>query len=542
MRARRLLALCTAALLGSVALAVPATAVPDPGTTRIAGTDRYDTAIRISQATYEAADAAYIANGEGFADALAAGPLAAGDGAPLLLVPRSGPVPAGVVAELRRLGVRQLYVMGGEAAISAQVETELRAIAPDVLRLEGTDRYNTAGLAAYVATERGRPVFLATGTDFPDALAAGAVAGRLGGSVMLTAPSSLPAITAQYLQLIEPSSVIVVGGGSVVAEPVLEQVRAAVPGVEVSRLAGADRYATAAAVSRLGTPGGADLVYLATGLNFPDALAGAAVAGPSGAALVLTDPRCVPAATLAEVQRLGAPQVVALGGPAVVSDAAQQLTPCAAAPPVVQPPAAAALSIALDPPSIVRGQSSTVFVAGVPGERVSLYAFTVPSSTFSVIRTGTVGASGLVSWPISPSDYTRLYAAPDAGPASRASEQVVLAVTAPGTACSATAPLVSYDDSAQCLYAAFVFGDSATAHNYAEPDVVDLLFSWRDAYGASPAWEYFGCGPAMVEYVSSGISCGYYEHPVPGDGMVHGVAIEFNMAPGFWVESIDTFG
>lgn len=67
---------------------------------------------------------------------------------------------------------------------------------------------------------------------------------------------------------------------------------------------------------------------MATGANFPDALAGAAISGPTNRPLLLTRQDCAPAATLAEIRRLATTAVTALGGAAAISDRAANLTPC----------------------------------------------------------------------------------------------------------------------------------------------------------------------------------------------------------------------
>lgn len=106
-------------------------------------------------------------------------------------------------------------------------------------------------------------------------------------------------------------------------------------------------------------------------------------------------------------------------GCVVVSGSARAVTPPATAP---------RLSIALSSKDIRAGQTSRVWVAGVPGERVVLHAFTSPSSTYRVVRTGTVNAAGLVSWPVRPGSHTRLYASPESHPDERASAWTVLSV------------------------------------------------------------------------------------------------------------------
>jgi len=91
--------------------------------------------------------------------------------------------------------------------------------------------------------------------------------------------------------------------------------------VVVTRLAGADRYATAAAVSASTFAAGAPVAYVATGLDFPDALAGAVAAGRAGGPLLLVRPAAVPPATAAELKRLKPTRIVVLGGSGVVTEA-----------------------------------------------------------------------------------------------------------------------------------------------------------------------------------------------------------------------------
>jgi hypothetical protein len=93
------------------------------------------------------------------------------------------------------------------------------------------------------------------------------------------------------------------------------------PACRVDRIAGPDRYATAAAISASHHLPGVPVAYVATGLNFPDALAGAAAAGKVGAPLLLVTRDSLPAATAAELARLRPGRIIVLGATGVVSDA-----------------------------------------------------------------------------------------------------------------------------------------------------------------------------------------------------------------------------
>jgi spore coat protein A len=100
----------------------------DGAVVRLGGQDRYETSVRVSERTFaEGADVAYIATGTAFPDALAAAPAAAVDGAPLLLTDPEV-VPDGVLAELRRLAVSRIVVLGGPGAVSVDAEDQLGAL------------------------------------------------------------------------------------------------------------------------------------------------------------------------------------------------------------------------------------------------------------------------------------------------------------------------------------------------------------------------------------------------------------------------------
>lgn len=106
----------------------------------------------------------------------------------------------------------------------------------------------------------------------------------------------------------------------------------------VRRLSGTSRFATAAAVADDVFSDGAPAVFLATGANFPDALAGGPPAGLAGGPLLLVNADCAPTETIDAVDRLAPDRLVVLGGPPVVSDAAASLQPCGGGSSGVPPP------------------------------------------------------------------------------------------------------------------------------------------------------------------------------------------------------------
>src|SRR5687767_1692927 len=192
---------------------------------------------------------------------------------------------------------------------------------PEMLRLSGADRFATAAAVSAASFSPGVPVaYVATGSNFPDALAAGAAAAERGGPVLLVTGSAIPASTAAELQRLQPGTIKLIGGAGVVSDGVLNALRGYATSGVAERVAGANRYATAAAVSANTFGPGVDTVYVATGRNFPDALAGVAAAGLSGAPILLASPTGVPAETAAELTRLQPGRVVVLGGTGVIPD------------------------------------------------------------------------------------------------------------------------------------------------------------------------------------------------------------------------------
>jgi putative cell wall-binding protein len=112
---------------------------------------------------------------------------------------------------------------------------------------------------------------------------------------------------------------VIVGGTAVVGSAVESQLAGYTSG-GVTRLAGNNRYATAAAISRSKFSPGVPVVHISTGLNFPDALAGSPAAALNGGPILLVEPNAIPGATAAELTRLKPHSIVILGGSAVVSD------------------------------------------------------------------------------------------------------------------------------------------------------------------------------------------------------------------------------
>lgn len=191
-----------------------------------------------------------------------------------------------------------------------------------VERWSGADRYATAATIASQTFPAGVPVaYVATGSNYPDALSGGAAAGRNGGPVLLVKENGIPAATQAELARLSPFRIVVLGGTAAVSAGVAAALDAYDAGGGVSRLFGADRYATAAAVSRATFSVGVPVAYVATGADYPDALAAVPAATVGGGPILLVKRDSVPAATDAELARLRPGRIVVLGGNSAISAA-----------------------------------------------------------------------------------------------------------------------------------------------------------------------------------------------------------------------------
>ncbi|WP_370324490.1 cell wall-binding repeat-containing protein [Euzebya sp.] len=301
-------------------------ATAPPAVDRLAGVDRYETAVTIARDGHpDGAAVVVLARGDAFADGLAGAPVAASLDAPLLLTGRDA-MPAVTVAELARLAPERVVVLGGQSAVADAALAGL----PDgveVTRVAGPDRHATAAAAARAIGLRDGTAVIASGETFADVLTASTLAARTGAPILLTGRDELPAPTAAALADLGVTRAVVVGGPAAVSDGVLEELTAG--GFAPERVAGPTRYGTAAAVAAQLVADGASsaTTWIATGADWPDALAAGAAVAAAGDVLLLTDPEA-PAARSPEVVAAlaegGSPvaRLRVLGGTAAVAETA----------------------------------------------------------------------------------------------------------------------------------------------------------------------------------------------------------------------------
>lgn len=305
--------------------------VGDPTVTRVAGSDRFEVATRVAQLTNPSpvhSNILLIASGENYPDALSAAPAARTFGAALLLV-RKTSIPDVVEREIERLHPAEITVIGGPATVSEVVLTELAGLVQagvPVNRITGADRYAVSRAVATQLMKTSAHAYVATGANFPDALAAGAIAaGRKEPVVLVDGGSAAVDAETQATFLgLSTSGITLVGG----ERSISAEAEATLRGIAtVDRVGGADRYEVAAALARASISS-STTAFIATGLTFPDALVGGVYAGKSSSPLYIAPGTCVPTSVLADLARIGANEITLLGGMNSLSDAVMRLEHC----------------------------------------------------------------------------------------------------------------------------------------------------------------------------------------------------------------------
>ena len=314
--------------LSPTAATVDINFVSTPTTVRYAGTNRYTTAVEVSKQGFPdtSPPVVYLALGSDYPDALSAAPAAAVQGGPLLLTPRDS-LPVQVAAELRRLDPGKVVIVGGTGAVSNTVFSQVKAIVPDTIRLAGTNRFDTARKVVDYAFPSATTAYIATGLNYPDALSASGAGGALGAPVILVdgSKSSLDAATKALITKLGVTTVRIAGGTGVVTSGIEASLRTTVP--TVTRAAGGSRFQTSQLINAQAFSSPSQ-VFLATGYEFPDALAGAALAGLRGAPLYVVQPTCIPGNIRSDIFAFEPDTVVLVGGTGVLSARVAQLRGC----------------------------------------------------------------------------------------------------------------------------------------------------------------------------------------------------------------------
>lgn len=264
---------------------------------RLAGGTRYETAcLLFDQGNWQQGGSIVLASGANYPDALAASALAGDLNAPIMLTDPNG-LSAETEWRIQNLKPARVYIIGGNAAVSTKVERRIAQLIgseSNIQRIAGDTRYDTSLMVASSVSNPSDTVIVTTGTNYADALSISPYAFATGSPVVLSDPSS--GLSDSVLKAIKKAGykkAVVVGGTSAVPALVASQLKAQGIG-SVTRLSGDTRYETSAKIAEFELAANVgftvDSALLATGQNFPDALAAGAVSGKRLTPLLLVDP------------------------------------------------------------------------------------------------------------------------------------------------------------------------------------------------------------------------------------------------------------
>ena len=296
-------------------------APPSSAYTHFGSTNNTSLSIQWSEATMteHQPDTAIIVRTDSFADSLAAGALAARATSPILMNPPDGGLHPAISNELARLGVDNVKVIGGTAAVSAQTAADLEAEGYAVERLAGTNRIETAVAVmqgAYdgnlfsdadsVVLVRGFGDDVDPTRGFADSLGAGVLAGSLVAPLLVTATDALSPETRAAIESMEAVATVAIAGGTGAVSAAVEAELVGM-GLTVTRFAGADRAETAAILARRTfNPNGRRHVALVDGHAANSWASGFASAAVRDGAVLVSEGAALPTATsdvLAELRR-----------------------------------------------------------------------------------------------------------------------------------------------------------------------------------------------------------------------------------------------
>lgn len=266
----------------------------------MSGANRYDTMAKLTaDMASPYSDVAILATGTNFPDALAAssfaGSLAASKGGsvPVVITDSKSLSSQARTVLVDRLKVKKVYLVGGTAALSSTVETQLKSAGIQTSRIAGSARSRTANMLAKAMPVRSNTntAIIVTGTTYPDALSIAPYAYATRSPIFLTERNTLTPETQATIKSQGLTNAIIVGGTSAVPASVESQLRNS--GVtSISRWWGQNRYQTSSVIADNSVKAGVlsySGSYIATGRNFPDALSAGAVAGSARVPLLLAD-------------------------------------------------------------------------------------------------------------------------------------------------------------------------------------------------------------------------------------------------------------
>lgn len=292
--------------------------------TRLAGADRYATSLAVTKYFNLSGPTICVATGNNFPDALPASVLAHKLNVPILLIDSTVEGSSNALdyisEHLDKAGT--IYIIGGSGVIGPDFKNHLKLMGyANINQIGGQDRYDTAYLLAQqLNSVQNTPVVISAGENYPDTLSISTFAAENSWPILLVQADSIDPDMLAYIQKQQLDKIYITGGVGVVSPKVEDTIKAVAQKAQIKRLAGSDRFATAREINTYFAPN-PKIIYVASGLDYPDALAGSVLAAKSGSPIVLIDPAKItlPNDTLQFLMTLHQPDLRILGGTGVIS-------------------------------------------------------------------------------------------------------------------------------------------------------------------------------------------------------------------------------
>ena len=282
--------LATAMAVAMVTTSVaPVMAATTTSNEEIIGKNRTETAVKISQDGWKSAETVILVNDSAIPDALTATPLAYAKNAPILLTGKDG-LSKETADEIKRLGAKDVIMIGGDAVLTSKVEEDLKALKLKVDRIKGSTREETALAIAkrLDGIKDVSEIAVVNGvTGLADAVSVAAAAAEKGMPILLANPKSGLSVVEKFIKDEAIKSSFIIGGDKAVSNEIAKNL----PGKQ--RIEGANRNDTnAKVIETFYADKNLDNLYLAKdGMEnsgqLIDALAVGALAAKNGAPVLI---------------------------------------------------------------------------------------------------------------------------------------------------------------------------------------------------------------------------------------------------------------
>lgn len=224
--------------------------------------------------------------------------------------------------EIKRLGARNIYIIGGNKSISESTEVELKKDGINVTRVSGIDRYETARKIAIKVREKGNKdtLEIASGESFPDALSMSSLAIKENAPILLSKNNELPNITKKSISEWNIKNVNIAGSNKTISNKVESEIKNdSKNSINIKRYGGKDRYETSVIISKVAFQKSDKAVYT-SGENFADALVSGSFAAHKSAPVLLVKKEMVPFTVKEYTEKMKVKDVFIIGGKSTIGD------------------------------------------------------------------------------------------------------------------------------------------------------------------------------------------------------------------------------